>query len=100
MQYEEELTELRKFKEETMSDQKAMTVESVMAEIQGMVSEQQFNDLKKEGEECKCEAIDAWANKAKAMAFEANHKKTKEGGLWKMAAPQREEPRKGIWGRL
>ena len=50
MQYEEELTELRKFKEETMSDQKAMTVESVMAEIQGMVSEQQFNDLKKEGE--------------------------------------------------
>lgn len=100
MQYKEELTELRKFKEETMSDQKAMTVESVMAEIQGMVSEQQFNDLKKEGEECKCEAIDAWANKAKAMAFEANHKTTKEGGLWRMAAPQREEPRKGIWGRL
>lgn len=100
MNYEAELSDLKQFKEEAMADQKKKTVETVMSEIEGMVSQKEFEDLKKEGEDCKCEALTAWANKAKAKAFESAKDK-KPNGVWKMAAPMQQTSKQGsIWDRI
>lgn len=89
MEKDAELEELRKFKAEVEEQRKAATVESIMAECKGYMSDEQYKEMREEGMACKMDEIDGWTNKVKAVSFSAvkkNVKKTNDG-LFRFAAP-------------
>lgn len=89
MEKDAELEELRKFKAEVEEQRKAATVESIMAECKGYMSDEQYKEMREEGMACNMAEIDGWTNKVKAVSFSAvkkNVKKTNDG-LFRFAAP-------------
>lgn len=91
MKYEEELSELRKFKEDEEDKQKAMSVDKEMADVKECVDEKEFKELKEEGMACKLSELDAWKNKVKAVAFERVKTGNVAGNsIWRMAGVSNE----------
>lgn len=89
MEKDAELEELRKFKAEVEEQRKAATVESIMAECKGYMSDEQYKEMRDEGMACNMAEIDGWTNKVKAVSFSAvkkNVRKTNDG-LFRFAAP-------------
>ena len=89
MEKDAELEELRKFKAEVEEQRKAATVESIMAECKGYMSDEQYKEMREEGMACKMDEIDGWTNKVKAVSFSAVKKNVKKAndGLFRFAAP-------------
>ena len=91
MEKDAELSDLRTFKKGIEDQQKATTVETVMAEVKEFVSEDDLKKFREEGLACNMSELDAWKNKVKAVGFEASKGKTvtqkKDDGIWRFAAP-------------
>lgn len=73
MDKDEELKELRKFKEDTLGARRDEAVKAVMASVKGYLDDSKYKELLDEGMACKFEDIDAWSNKVKAMSFDCSH---------------------------
>lgn len=102
MEKDKELEELRAFKASVEEEKKNMAVAATLEEIKSFVSPEQFEELKSEGMSCKFSEIDGWANKAKAVSFEASKGKREKKTLWSFSAPvetPKAEP-KNVWERL
>ena len=96
----EELQELRKFKEDVEEKQKAQNVESILEEVKNYISEEQLSNFRKEGLACEMSQLDSWSNKVKAVSFETakNVKNVKkEDGVWSFAAPVSIPKKNGLW---
>ena len=91
MANENELKELREFKQARLEADRAKDVESVMAEIKEYLDEGAYTELRQEGLMCEFSEIDAWANKAKAQCFNlvkgTKPAKKSTGGIWGFSAP-------------
>ena len=103
MTNEEELKELREFKQARLEADRAKDVESIMAEIKEYLDDGAYADLRQEGLMCEFSEIDAWANKAKAQCFNLvkGSKPVKKftGGIWGFSAPVESTGKKksSIW---
>ena len=96
----EELQELRKFKEDVEEKQKAQNVESILEEVKNYMSEEQLSNFRKEGLACEMSQLDSWSNKVKAVSFETakNIKNSKkEDGVWSFSAPVSAPKKNGLW---
>ena len=96
----EELQELRKFKEDIEEKQKAQNVESILEEVKNYMSEEQLSNFRKEGLACEMSQLDSWSNKVKAVSFETakNIKNSKkEDGVWSFSAPVSVPKKNGLW---
>lgn len=102
MDKDTELEELRAFKKGIEDKEKAMSIESVLAEIKGCVDDTKMAELRSEGMTYEFANLDAWSNKVKAMAFEATkstdeHKET----MFRCAAPVSEKKKTAnVWERI
>ncbi len=102
MDKDTELEELRAFKKGIEDKEKAMSIESVLAEIKGCVDDTKMAELRSEGMTYEFANLDAWSNKVKAMAFEATkstdeHKET----MFRCAAPVSEKKKSAnVWERI
>lgn len=100
MANEKELSELRKFKEETEEMAKQNQVNQTMADVKECLEDEDFDKLKNEGMACKMSEIEGWKNKVKSVAFEAikEIKPISSNGLWKMSGvdDSQKEPQ-GLW---
>lgn len=102
MEQNKELETLRAFKAGVEEEKRNMSVAATLEEVKAFVSPEQFEVLKAEGMACKLSDIDGWANKAKAMSFEASKDKKEKKNLWHFSAPVtplQTEP-KNVWERL
>lgn len=98
MEYEEELADLRKFKNDTQTMQKEADVNQVMAEIKEFIEEEEFEKIKEKGMNCQFENLDAWKNEARAKAFECSKThKNRTDGLWNMGIAKTKSVPKGLW---
>lgn len=98
MEYEEELADLRKFKNDTQTMQKEADVNQVMAEIKEFIEEEEFEKIKEKGMNCQFENLDAWKNEARAKAFECSKThKNRTDGLWNMGIAKTKSVSKGLW---
>lgn len=105
MDKDKELEELRKFKAAIDEREKASSVESVMADIKDCLDDTKFNELRDEGLNCDMANLDAWSNKAKAVAFSSVKKpalKKNSNGVWEFSAPinKNKTPSASVWDRL
>lgn len=88
MEKDKELEELRAFKADIENKEKMNSIDAIMNEVKGCLSEQQFNDLKEEGVNCEMSQIDGWKNKVKAVCFDATKGQTQsKNDVWAFAAP-------------
>lgn len=88
MDKDKELEELRAFKADIENKEKMSSIDAIMNEVKGCLSEQQFNDLKEEGVNCEMSQIDGWKNKVKAVCFDATKGQTQgKNDVWAFAAP-------------
>lgn len=88
MQKDEELVELRKYKEEKECAERDFAVQQLLEEIRECVDTETLETLKAEGLACKLSDIDGWKNKAKALAFDKSAKKESFTSKWSMAISQ------------
>lgn len=103
MEKDAELEELRKFKAEVEEQRKAATVESIMAECKGYMSDEQYKEMREEGMACKMSEIDGWTNKVKAVSFSAVKKNVKKNndGLFRFAATiDNNKKSNSVWDRI
>ena len=103
MEKDAELEELRKFKAEVEEQRKAATVESIMAECKGYMSDEQYKEMREEGMACNMSEIDGWTNKVKAVSFSAVKKNVKKNndGLFRFAAPiDNNKKSNSVWDRI
>lgn len=96
---EEELSELRAFKEAADKQTLAASVESVMSEVKDCLSDDKYKEFRDEGLQCSVDGVDAWANKVKAFCFETGvKKKAQKGTMWSFANPVKVESKiNSIW---
>lgn len=88
MEKDKELEELRAFKADIENKEKMSSIDAIMNEVKGCLSEQQFNDLKEEGVNCEMSQIDGWKNKVKAVCFDITKtQKSNQSDVWSFAAP-------------
>lgn len=88
MDKNKELEELRAFKADIENKEKMSSIDAIMNEVKGCLSEQQFNDLKEEGVNCEMSQIDGWKNKVKAVCFDITKtQKSNQSDVWSFAAP-------------
>lgn len=88
MEKDKELEELRAFKADIENKEKMSSIDAIMNEVKGCLSEQQFNDLKEEGVNCEMSQIDGWKNKVKAVCFDITKtQKSNQTDVWSFAAP-------------
>ena len=88
MEKDKELEELRAFKADIENKEKMSSIDTIMNEVKGCLSEQQFNDLKEEGVNCEMSQIDGWKNKVKAFCFDATKGQNQgKNDVWAFAAP-------------
>ncbi len=88
LQMAKERDELKRYKEEKMEQEKEFEVDKIMAEVKEDLDSKEFDDLRKEGMECKFEDVKGFANKVKAFAYEKsknNKKENKEDEIMKFA---------------
>lgn len=87
MDKDKELEELRAFKADIENKEKMSSIDAIMNEVKGCLSEQQFNDLKEEGVNCEMSQIDGWKNKVKAVCFDITKtQKSNQSDVWSFAA--------------
>lgn len=96
---EEELSELRAFKEAADKQTLAASVESVMSEVKDCLSDDKYKEFRDKGLQCSVDGVDAWANKVKAFCFETGvKKKAQKGTMWSFANPVQVESKiNSIW---
>lgn len=94
-----ELAELRQFKQDVEDKEKAISVESIMAECKEFMSDETYKQMREEGMACEFAAVDAWANKVKAYCFTAVKKtpKKEKSDVFSFAAPVEKKEHKGLW---
>lgn len=103
MTKDNELEELRRFKEDIEKRQKMDAVSKALADVKEFVDAATYEALKAEGEECDMCALDAWINKTKSVAFDASKgKKTKtETDITRMSIPDtKPDAKKSVWDRI
>lgn len=88
MQKDEELAELRQYKEEKECAERDFAVQQLLEEIRECVDSETLEGLKAEGLACPLSDIDGWKNKAKALAFDKSAKKETFTSKWSMAISQ------------
>lgn len=76
MEKDKELSELREFKAGIEKKELACSVESVLSEVKDCMSEEKLSELREEGLACTKDNFAAFANKARACAFESVKGKT------------------------
>lgn len=94
-----ELAELRQFKQDVEDKEKAISVESIMAECKEFMSDEAYKQMREEGMACEFAAVDAWANKVKAYCFTAVKKapKKEKSDVFSFSAPVEKKEHKGLW---
>lgn len=99
MEKDAELEELRKFKADVEEKEKAICVESVMADCKEFLSDDAYKQMRQEGLDCKFEEVDAWSNKVKACCFSVVKKspKKEKSDVFTFAAPIEGKKRTSLW---
>lgn len=99
MEKDAEIEELRKFKAEVQDKEKAICVESVMADCKEFLSDDAYKQMRQEGFDCKFEEVDAWSNKVKACCFSVVKKspKKEKTDVFTFAAPIEGKKRTSLW---
>lgn len=99
MEKDAEIEELRKFKAEVQDKEKAICVESVMADCKEFLSDDAYKQMRQEGLDCKFEEVDAWSNKVKACCFSVVKKspKKEKSDVFTFAAPIEGKKRTSLW---
>ena len=99
MEQNSELETLRQFKKDVEDKEKAISVESIMAECKEYMSDEQYKQMREEGMACEFAAVDAWANKVKAYCFSAVKKtpKKEKSDVFTFAASIEKKEHKGLW---
>lgn len=106
MEKDTELADLRKFKDDIEAKEKAMAVEKILSDYKDYMTEEQCEDFRKTGLECQMSEIDGWANKVKAVSFDAlvASKKTKDNksDVWRFSAPAQKNTKeiKSVWDKF
>ena len=85
MEKDQELEELRKYKEDKECAERDFEVQKTLEELRECVDKETLEALKEEGLACKLSDIDGWKNKAKALAFDKNATKKEFTSVWSMA---------------
>lgn len=73
--YMSELEELRKYKASKEEAEKNFAIEEIFSQVVEVVPQDKMDELREESKEVSFEAIDAFKNKVKAIAFEYTSKK-------------------------
>lgn len=99
MEKDAEIEELRKFKADVEEKEKAICVESVMADCKEFLSDDAYKQMRQEGLDCKFEEVDAWSNKVKACCFSVVKKspKKEKSDVFTFAAPIEGKKRTSLW---
>jgi hypothetical protein len=101
MEKDEELAELRKYKEAKEEAEKNFAVQELLEELRECVDDETLEALKEEGLACKLSEIDGWKNKAKALAFDkGSQKKTTFTGVWSMAIQKPKKESTSKWDSI
>ena len=106
MEKDTELADLRKFKDDIEAKEKAMAVEKILSDYKDYMTEEQCEDFRKTGLECQMSEIDGWANKVKAVSFDAlvASKKSKDNksDVWRFSAPAQKNTKeiKSVWDKF
>lgn len=103
MEKDIELEDLRKFKQQRLEQDKAITVASVMNSVEDFMDKEEFEQFQKEGLSCEFSEIDAWTNKVKASIVDKALKKTKSNTEFsRISAPIKAEQQnsQNVWDRI
>ena len=106
MEKDTELADLRKFKDDIEAKEKAMAVEKILSDYKDYMTDEQCEDFRKTGMECQMSEIDGWANKVKAVSFDAlvASKKSKDNksDVWRFSAPAQKNTKeiKSVWDKF
>ena len=106
MEKDNELAGLRKYKEDIEAKEKAMAVEKILSDYRDYMTDEQCEDFRKTGMECQMSEIDGWANKVKAVSFDAlvASKKSKDNksDVWRFSAPAQKNTKeiKSVWDKF
>lgn len=106
MQKDTELDELRQYKADIEIKEKSMAVEKILSEYKEYMTEEQCEDFRKCGLECQMSEIDGWANKVKAVSFDAliasKKNKDNKSDVWRFSAPVQQNAKeiKSVWDKF
>lgn len=106
MEKDTELAGLRKYKEDIEAKEKAMAVEKILSDYRDYMTDEQCENFRKTGLECQMSEIDGWANKVKAVSFDAlvASKKSKDNksDVWRFSAPAQKNTKeiKSVWDKF
>ena len=103
MEKDIELEDLRKFKQQRLEQDKAITVASVMNSVEDFMDKEEFEQFQKEGLSCEFSEIDAWTNRVKASIVDKALKKTKSNTEFsRISAPVKAEKQnsQNVWDRI
>ena len=98
-----ELDELREFKKTCMEAERASKVEAVMSSVASYMDDKTAEDYRAKGMACEFEALDAWKNEVRSVAFEAvpQKKQKNDEEFTRMSAPIENTKKTGsVWERL
>lgn len=104
--YMSELEELRKFKAGIEDSQKSMAVEEFLTTVMSYVPKDEIENFKEMSKEFSLEAIDAWKNSCKAIAFSYAEKmiaKDEKSSTVKIGLPFATDEKKksgSVWDRI
>lgn len=102
MEQNNELEELRQFKNGYMEAQRASKVEEVMSSVANFMDKETIKSFREEGLKCEFAEVDAWANKVKSSVFDKVTKKGVDNNEFtRMSAPINpvQKPN-SIWDRI
>lgn len=101
MKQNQELEELRKFKEETLEIEKTTIVNNLLAKLQGKIKNEEYEKLEADSKEIKFAEVTAWKNGVLA-SYAENILESVEGNedIIRMSIPQDKREKLGLWDRL
>lgn len=103
MEKDNEIAELRQYRDARMEEDKAKVVASVLGSLEEVMSSAELESCRQEGLACKFSEIDAWSNKVKASVVDkALSKGKKSAEFTRIAGPNGLENQKpqNVWDRI
>lgn len=102
MEKDNEIKELREFKDARLEQDKAAIVASVISSVEDFMDSAELENCKNEGMSCEFAAIDAWSNKVKASIVDKALKKGRKSvEFTRIAAPTViTKKSENVWDRI
>ncbi len=96
----DELADLRAFKQACMEAERGAKVDTIMAEVSKYLDKATMDSYRNEGLTCEFAEVDAWANKVKAVVFEKVTKQPENAEFTRMSAAVEIKKSTSVWDRL